>query len=298
MHFVKHLSSLWQRLLFAGCLLPALALAQADEHDHLLWQITGKGLSQPSYLYGTIHIIGVDDFRMTEDMQAAIGQSDVLALEIDMSNMMAVSMAMMQHGKMADGQTLEDLLSPEDYELLMRTMFDSLDMNEAMFTMTQGLLPMLQISSFYPKLLDSEMKSYEMELIALAKRDSLEIEGLERMEDQLAMLDDIPYAEQAEALMEFVKDYESQKERIDRMIELYVAEDLDGLYQYIAESEDMAEYQGALLDKRNQNWIPVIEELIQAQPAFIAVGAGHLYGEQGVIELLRQAGYTVAPAME
>ena len=57
----------------------------------------------------------------------------------------------------------------------------------------------------------------------------------------------------------------------------------------------MAPYEELLLVRRNENWIPVMERIMREGSAFFAVGAGHLGGPKGVVNLLRQAGYTVEP---
>jgi hypothetical protein len=279
-----------------GACLPAMAQEQPrDAHDHLLWQISGPALDQPSYLYGTIHIIGVNDFKISAAVKEAFAQSQTLALEVDISNMMEVSMALMQDGMMSDGQTLPDLISPEAYQQLQAFMTDSLEMNAMMIKLSDKILPMLTASNFYPMMLDSEMRSYEMTFTEMAQADSMPIVGLETMRDQLQKVASIPYEEQAQALVKMVVDFRAEKARIDTLIAAYVAEDLDGLYQQVVDSEEIGAYQEVMLDERNRNWIPVIGELIKAQPTFVAVGAGHLWGKQGVIALLQAAGYTVTP---
>jgi uncharacterized protein YbaP (TraB family) len=82
----------------------------------------------------------------------------------------------------------------------------------------------------------------------------------------------------------------------DEMLQSYLAEDLDKLYGLITkESASFPDFTENLLNKRNRNWIPVIEEQIKSQPTFIAVGAGHLSGDSGVINLLKQKGYQGTP---
>jgi len=77
---------------------------------------------------------------------------------------------------------------------------------------------------------------------------------------------------------------------------IHVAEDLDGFFKMASESEDMtAEFSNLLLDQRNKNWIPEIGKFAIEKPTFFGVGALHLPGENGVINLLRQEGYTVTP---
>lgn len=275
-------------------MLPGFIHAQNDPHDHLLWKISGNGLEQPSYLYGTIHIIGTKDFRMTDATQKAFAASEQLALELDMDDP-SIAMAMMQGGMMKDNQTLADLVSEEEHKMIRQFLVDSAGLSENSLGMMERMQPMLLASVFYPHMLDGQKKSYEQEFMTMAQKDSIEILGLETVQTQLNMVERIPYDQQAEMVVSFATDYETEKARIYDLIATYVAQDLDGLYELIAESEDMAEYQEFMLDERNRNWMEPMGTMAEEKPTFFAVGAGHLWGEQGVIALLREAGYTVEP---
>jgi len=287
-HLILHLGTLMLAML------PGFTQAQGDPHDHLLWKISGNGLEQPSYLYGTIHIIGTKDFRMTDATQAAFAATEQVALELDMDDP-SMAMAMMQGGMMKDDKTLADLVSEEEYKMIRQFLVDSAGLPENALGMMERMQPMLLASVFYPHMLDGQMKSYEQEFVAMAQKDSIEVLGLETVQSQLSMVEKIPYDKQAEMVVSFATDYETEKKRIYELIATYVAEDLDGLYQLVAESEEMGEYQEFMLDERNRNWIEPMGTMAKEKPTFFAVGAGHLWGEQGVIALLREAGYTVEP---
>jgi uncharacterized protein YbaP (TraB family) len=136
-----------------------------------------------------------------------------------------------------------------------------------------------------------------MELMDKAKEKDMAIEGLETIKYQMSMFDSIPYEDQAKMLVEAVKGGDEEAENtLDEMIELYKNQDIDGLYELImAEDSDMENFEDILLVTRNKNWIPKIEKFASQKPTFIAVGAGHLPGKQGVINLLKAKGYTVRP---
>lgn len=291
-HFFSRLIVLLGTLILT--MWPGVIQAQDDPHDHLLWKISGNGLTQPSYLYGTIHIIGTKDFLMSDATQAAFAASEQLALELDMDDP-SMAMAMMQGGMMKDNKTLADLVSEEEYTLVRQFLIDSAGLPENALGMMERMQPMLLASVFYPHMLDGQMKSYEQEFVSMAQQDSIEVLGLETVQTQLSMVEQIPYDEQAEMVVSFATDYETEKKRIEDLIATYVAQDLDGLYELVAQSEDMVEYQEFMLDERNRKWIETMSTLAKEKPTFFAVGAGHLWGEQGVIALLRKAGYTVEP---
>lgn len=264
----------------------------------LLWEISGNGLTESSYLYGTIHIIGSNDYLMPQAVEEAFAQTELLALEIDMDD--PGMMRAMMGGMMMEGDTtLTDLLSPEDYQLARDFLLDSADVPEIAIKQIEKMMPFLALSTIYPKMIDGEMRSYEQEFMNMAKARELEIVGVESIEAQLGTIAQIPYQAQASMLMEYVRDFAGQKALMADMIDLYRKQDIEGLLALMDESEggNVGDFEEILLENRNRNWIPVMGKLAKQQPTFFAVGAGHLAGKTGVIQLLRDAGYTVKPVM-
>ena len=260
----------------------------------LLWQISGKGLAKPSYLYGTIHVICPTDMIMTEKMQATLKSTEQLSLEIDMDepNMMV---AMMQAITMKDGATLKSLLSEDEYQKVSAYFQEQLKMD---LTMVQNWKPIMVTSLLYTKVADCTPQSYEATFMKMAKEQGKEVIGVETIAEQMAVFDKIPYKKQAEMLLEGITDMDKSKKEFDQMITAYKQQDLDGFQKLFKESsQGLDKYADILLVQRNKNWIPVIEREANEKPTFFAVGAGHLGGEQGVIQLLRQQGYTVKPAI-
>ncbi len=276
----------------------AVAEALPTPVSSLLWEISGNYLEQPSYLYGTIHIIGSNDYFMSDAVVEAFNASELLALEIDMDDPQMMR-KMMSGMMMEDEQTLEDLLSPEDYELVHNFLLDSAEVPKIGIKQIERMMPMLALSAAYPKMIDGDMRSYEQEFMNMAKENDLEIVGVEKIEDQLAVIGQIPYEEQATMLLEYAKDFAAQKVEMARMIEIYRSQDIDGMLALMEESDTgtVGDFEEILLEQRNRNWIPVIGDYASKQTTFFAVGAGHLAGETGVIKLLRDAGYTVEPVM-
>jgi uncharacterized protein YbaP (TraB family) len=136
--------------------------------------------------------------------------------------------------------------------------------------------------------------SYEMEFMKIAKKRKMKIIGLESIEFQMQTINKISIEDQAKML---VQEFDTNPTvQFDEMLNLYLNEDLDGLYKVVSEESDaIPEFNTNFLEVRNKNWIPVIEKNISANSFFIAVGAAHLPGENGVIQLLRSKGYSVEP---
>ena len=274
-----------------------LMTADTTNPNALLWEISGKNLPTPSYLYGTIHIIPKKDFILTDLLKNRFVQTRQLALEIDMDDIFSMFGALGEMF-MDDGVTLKELLTEEEYERLdahfQRKKIGSLSTMDNMKPIL--LSAMMDEGSMGEK---EEMTSYEMELMQMAKQRRMPVEGLETAAFQMGVLDSIPYKEQAKMLMKSLESGENDEAIYDEMIEMYKNQDLQALHLAVAaESEGVKNFDHALLYIRNHNWIPVMEKMAMDKPTFFAVGAAHLPGENGVIELLRKAGYTVTPQRE
>ncbi len=267
-----------------------LGLMASAQPKGLLWKITSPKFEKPSYLYGTIHI--TCDASLAEATKKALSETEKLFLELDMDDP-ALQMTMMQHMRMSGGKTLKSLLSEGDFKLLDNYMKRNLGMSAVLVNTVK---PFMISAMFYPKMIECPMQSVEQELMKLSAQSQKEILGLETVTDQLAIFDAIPYEVQLEELIKSVKnDFVNDKAETAKLYESYATQDVELMYKLATESQNKltSEYDDVLLDKRNKSWIPVIETQLQKQPSFFAVGAAHLGGPNGVINLLRKAGYVV-----
>jgi hypothetical protein len=257
----------------------------------LLYSIQGKPGTPPSYLYGTIHLMPKKDFKIQPRLQQAFDSCLTLAMEVDLNLSLSDKIKMAQETLLPGGKTLKDVMTPEEYKRLVSYCKDSLDYSDKKFERYAHLKPFY----FSSLLLQKEMKktkSYEMEFNNMAKKKQKKTLGLESIQAQLQTINTVSIEDQVDMLMDEL----GQPMLFDEMLQSYLAEDLDKLYGLITkESASFPDFTENLLNKRNRNWIPVIEEQIKSQPTFIAVGAGHLPGDSGVINLLKQKGYQVTP---
>ncbi len=271
--------------------------------NSLLWAISGNGLEDTSYLYGTIHLIAKDDYFLTDQTKVAFDKSEKVTFEINMEDMMdmGAQMGLMMKAFMTDGQTLSDLLDEERYKEV-QTHFEEMGMNSFMWQMMERIKPMF-LSVFGSMdmtggggLNTGEMMSYEMEFMEMAKGKEKSMGGLETAEYQMSMFDSIPYSAQAEMLYESIKVEDSSSDQLDEMVKLYKNQDLKGMMKmFAADEEGIGQYEDLLLVGRNKNWIPVMQKMMKEQVTFFAVGAGHLGGNNGVVNLLKAEGFTLTP---
>ncbi len=268
--------------------------ATTDNPKSLLWEISGNGLTTKSYLYGTIHMIEKKDFFMSDVTKDRFNRTQVLFLELDMDDP-SVMMQGLMGVFMNKGVTLEDLFTEEEYKRVDDYFKENTGMGVAMFN---RMKPMLVSAMVQEKSMTGEVTSYEAEFMELAKARRMEVEGLETAEFQMSMFDSIPYDQQAQMLLDAIdgKDGMNSETLFKEMIDLYKAQDVEGLSSMISEeSSDIDNFEQLLLVTRNRNWIPLISEQVNDMPTFFAVGAGHLGGKEGVIALLKEAGFTMTP---
>ncbi|AHM61413.1 GumN family protein [Flammeovirgaceae bacterium 311] len=271
-------------------LMPVQAIAQEQEEQSLLWKISGGGLKQPSYLYGTIHAICMEDLLVSESMLQAMQNSRQLALEVNISDV--AELKQLQAGmQMKTPSKLSDYLSASEYSLVERFYRDSLGVA---LDQLQSMKPFFISSLLYSKLLNCPVLSYEMQLSRMMGLQNKPVVGLEGASAQLKALDAIPYQEQAKLLLEAVKNYEELREDFWNMVVSYKNKDLESLFYIVRETSlGMKNYEKILLQDRNRRWIPTVETIARNKPTFFAVGAAHLPGEDGLINLLRRRGYTI-----
>ena len=262
-----------------------------QESKSLLYEISGNGLTQPSYLYGTIHIICKDDFVMTEATKKKFAEAQQVYLELDMDDPKMMP-DMMKSMYITDGSTIKTLLSETDYQKVSQFFKDTLKTNIGGM---DKMKPFVLASMAAPKMLACPTQSYEETFMKMAKEEHKEILGLETVQDQFGALDKMGMKKQAEMmLVKLVDNWSDGKQTFKKMITNYKNQDVEGLLEVMAESKTAdANFQEDLLVTRNQNWIPKIQQITKEKPTFFAVGAGHLGGKKGVIALLKQAGFTV-----
>jgi uncharacterized protein YbaP (TraB family) len=277
-----------KRVFFVIAVLLSLSLNAQKTDNALLWKISGNGLTQPSYLFGTVHI--TCNATLDANILAALDATTQLYLELDLDDP-SLQTQMMKGAWMKDGKTLASLTTPEDFKILDEFLTSKIKMSAKMMN---RLKPTFVSMMVMPKILPCTPQSYEEQLMAVTKSQKEEVYGLESVADQIAALNAEPYETQMEALVKMAKNNMAEEtEQYAKMMVLYNNKDLNGIMEFMKEDGKSLESNTALLDDRNKAWIPKIEEIAKATPTFFGVGAAHLGGDNGVINLLRKKGYKV-----
>ena len=290
---MRYIVALLAIFLFESCQSQRVDPLPAGKDDNtLLWEITGSDLEKPSYLFGTFHMMCRDDIRFSDNLKKALTASRELYLEMDMDDP-ANTLGAIFFVNMKDGKTLRDLYTADEYTRLERFFSDSLKTG---LQMLQRMKPNFLEALLYPKMMPCKnMSGVEQELMVLAKKDKKEINGFETIAFQAAVFDSIPYAKQAQDLLKTIDSINTYKLYFDTMLTVYKTQQLTGLEKLFLKEPGCEESRGVLLDDRNRNWVAQMKKILREKNIFIAVGAGHLVGENGLIALLRKAGYTLRP---
>ncbi len=223
-----------------------------------------------------------------------------MVFEIDLDEMSEVGsmMGMLSNLMMKNGVTLKDLLTDQEYSEVS-TYFDKMGIPMFLLGNVKPMfLSMLAEVNINPSDMESEnLVSYEMELYDRAQKSKKDVDGLETMDYQMSLFDSIPYKEQAKMLIEAVHGTNTESDMFDQTLDLYKQQNIEGMVNMVdtAKSSGDGSFENVLINNRNKNWIPVISKMMTTGSVFFAVGAGHLAGEHGVINLLKQAGYKLTP---
>lgn len=256
----------------------------------LLWKISGNGLAEPSYLFGTLHSICT--IKMEPLLLHAIKGSEQFYLEMNPDDP-DIQKEMDMNSDMKNGLTISSILNKEDFDILNNYFIENKGRSIYRHNTLKPEFINMMLTS---KILECPTKSYEEEIIKIAKLQGKKIYGVEKMKDQLSLYDKIPYTVQLDGLMTNIKDdLENSRKRAKIMAEMYDEGDIEGLEHFIRNSDNKtySNYADIILSDRNKAWIQKIEAAAKTTPTFFAFGVSHLAGKQGLIALLRQKGYKV-----
>lgn len=262
----------------------------------LLYEISGNGLTKSSYIFGTHHLIQVETATQIPGLFRAFNDCDVVVSEFVDDDQNKMQQRILSASKME--KSIFDMLTPADEALVDSALQAELGLSLANVQyMRPNIIAIIYETAVYERVLkqksnDIAMDSYfQIAGIELGKS----VVGLETLEQQMHMLlRSITIERQIEILVETIRNSKNIPAENAQLDSLYVAGNIDALYDMLVKAEDMTEAEKFLLvDERNIAWLPKIEEYIKQNPCFIAVGALHLPGKDGVINLLRKAGYKV-----
>lgn len=283
----------------------------AGANAQLLYKISGKDLTAPSYIIGTHHLANVGFVNKIAGVKDALTSTEQVYGEVrwdDMTN--PDSLKVMQAAMMLpDGQSLKTVLSAEQYKKLdavitqmMGVGLSNPQVGAQMGKMSPAALStQLQVLMFMQKHMGEydPSSTFDQYFQAQAKHNNEPVGGLETLAFQTDLLyKSSDMKRQVEQLMCLLDNQEFYEQMMESMTDAFYAQDLDALKAAMDKKlggtcDSTPEELAQLIDNRNADWAKKMPAIMAAKPTFFVVGAGHLPGAKGVLQLLKDAGYTV-----
>ncbi len=285
---------LWRKYLM-NFLLPLILIAgplqlHAQERsidNALLWKVTGNHLVKPSFLFGTIHLQDQRVFNFNDSLYSFIKAADGFAMEIHPDSV--ISALMQKAEETTPDKLLSQHLSKDEFAQLSRKLRKELGIDANKLTLKEAYLLKDHLGKPAPRA-DDMPTFVDAYLFGMARNQGKEIVGLEKATDQVNLLEDLKGNVDVKELL---KNLKNEKSITERLVQLYIKEDLQAIHNLM--SYLPAETEDKLLNMRNSLMVLKMDSLIQSKSFVVAVGTAHLPGKKGMIELLRQKGYTVEP---
>ncbi len=272
----------------------------ASANAQLLWKISGRGIEKPSYILGTHHAVPYTFCDTIPGLMKAFGEVGHVVGEFDMLKMGAMTPQQMQNMQkmmmMPADTTMASLFSDVQRDTLDAYLKNTLGAN---LQMLSAMKPMTIMVTVQQKMLMelipdiASLTGIDKYMQTLAAEKGKQVGGLETMEYQLGLLYGSSLQDQADALMDMVRRSNS-KELLQELTAAYKTQNLDTLWKIFQDQMTQLEYD-ALVKTRNLNWLEEMKVLLPTQSTLYVVGAGHLPGDSGMINLLRDAGCKVKP---
>ena len=282
----------------------------AGMQAQLLYKISGNGLTKPSYIIGTYHLAPVSFADSIPGLKEAMAATEQVYGELDMTDLTsAENLQKMQTAMMLpEGTTLSKLLTAEEMARLNVVLKElmGVDMtNQMVAQQLDGLSPQAlqtQLSLLiYMKKHDgfNPQATFDGYFQQVAQQQGKSVGGLETVDFQVGVLFHGQSLErQKDLLMCLVDNKEHTELMAEQLVEAFFKQDLVGVKAVIDEKEQTKcdstpEEEDALIYNRNANWAKLMPQIMADKATFFAVGAGHLPGEKGVLQLLKNAGYMI-----
>lgn len=260
----------------------------------LLWKISGRGILEDCYVFGTMHVMDEEDFLFPRQLDSIIRQADQVVMEL---GEMPDPFKTLQLLTLKEGSFFDYFTKKETSELI-KWAKQTLHLEEASFrSLVDHLKPFAVVQMITQLAFQGNIASYELTINRIVKEENRTCLGLETVEEQIGFFDQLSNDAQKLMVLDAIANSNELKEEMDTLQTLYLRENIDSLYLHIQEQEATGSFpQEIFLDQRNTKWIEILRPLLQSnQGVFIAVGAGHLGGPKGILRKIEELGYTMTP---
>lgn len=273
----------------------------------IFWKIERDQL-EPSYLFGTMHVADPRALAMLEPAQDRLDKASVIAIEaVDAIDPQAASRLFFQNPDLTtflDGRTLADIMPPKDLALVAAALAKQ---KQAMASF-ERLKPWVTMAFLGHSECETERMArgqmvLDAKIASAAARNHVPLEGLETGLEQLEAMERLPLDMQVRGLLQTASNLEIGDSVTEAITQLYLQQETGKIWALSTEladdfnhqqaQQDMEMFEKALLTDRNHVMAERAVPLLEKGNAFIAVGAMHLPGNEGLISLLKQKGYSL-----
>lgn len=282
-------------LLVAGLSLLLLGRAAALDSGgkHFVWKIAGQ--SNTIYLLGSVHFLRAEDYPLPTVFESAYLNAEELYMELDLDDLDPVHVVQItqEKGMLKDGQSLRKLMG-RDYEEAARHA-EQIGLDLAMLNSAKPWLAAMTVVQLQlTKLGYDQSHGVEMHFVRKAQSDRKEIHGLETMQYQLELLDDLSPSSQRDFFLQTLAEAADMEEDMKSIMAAWRSGDSDLVAeQMLAELKEFPGLYRALIADRNENWLTTVRKLLSEDRDFLViVGAGHLAGEDSLVNKLERLGYS------
>jgi uncharacterized protein YbaP (TraB family) len=255
----------------------------------LLWKITGNGLEKPSFLYGTMHLYDPRLFNLGDSLLYAIKSSEGFANEVDFNQITPMMVEIVKQ-EINNSMSLKEMLNKKTFEKYGPALSKKLNKPADEITSLDVLKEKNKwiTEKYNGKKMQTFLDAY---LADLANRQGKWLGGVEDFSDQSGLINTL--IDESDVKQLAIGAGSGGSDEMNDMISLYQNSDLGGLQKMFSGMD--SSYRDLLLIKRNKKMSHRIDSLVRIRSTVFAVGAAHLPGEEGLIDLLIKKGYTISP---
>ena len=260
-----------------------------------LWKVSGQQTA--IYLMGSVHLLSKDYYPLSPPLEAAFKDSDLLVEEVDMGEMLEpeLQLRILTRGMLPPGRSIDKVVSPATFDLVSRKAaalglpIEPLKQFKP-WSLSLMLMNLVWANAGFDPNLGLDKRFYD-----LAKANGRLVQGLETTEFQISRFDEMTMAQQDRMLVETIMELETATASVEKVLAAWKTGDVDTVKQLLLQDlrKDPEMYQRLLVD-RNRNWLPKLEALFNRRGrALVIVGAAHLVGPDGLLQMLKSKGYPI-----
>lgn len=259
------------------------------KNNHLLWKATNIESGIESYIYGTIHLRDKKVYFLLDKVKSLIDKCDVFIAEYPLDD--AGDMKIMEALQLPEGKHLQDIISAKKYSKTKKYIKNSFNLDLDRF----GYFRPMVIENMMTESMFESDYSFPMDIVLwnYAKEKSIKLIGAETTESQIEIINRLSLNKQIKSFIDISKNIKKFRKKMKMLVSYYKKQNLIELHRKTLKS--LGKMKKILVYERNKKIVNTILDYTNESKGFVAVGAGHLLGENGILRLMKKNGYIIEP---